>query len=470
MCLETTQLSSEVKPSVLNFQIALETNANLYSNDLTLVISTSMKPQNLEEKVVWYSLIGTYGFYLIGAQYIAIPALAWLLTLYLGKKLWNQTENTPTEEKVTIPFSIWIWVIFMLVMEVALIVAHIDFDLGIPKIITSTINWARAWPLMALFPLIGCLNIRPQLIYRAICIICLQSLILIPIFYIAYILHLPSTLYNSPLRLLGGNGAEYYSVVLYGFEEETNQTRLQLFAPWPPALGLIANIYFLLVCQEPNKKWRLIGMIGAVAMIMASFSRLSMLSIAIVPLLTWFLVNFFRPIVPIGTGVVSFFAAMFAPLLINFLDTFKEQFSKARASSSRLREILARMALERWSEAPLWGHGIVDPRGPAFTKHMPIGTHHTWFGILFEKGLVGLIALAVPLLWSFIDLLYKAHKNKTAKVGLSVLLVLFFFTFGERIEGLAYLYWPGLVIMGMAFKAKVQTHLSLEKNTELTSI
>jgi hypothetical protein len=358
----------------------------------------------------------------------------------------------------------------MLVMEVALIVAHIDFDLGIPKIITSTINWARAWPLMALFPFIGCLNIRPQLIYRAVCIICLQSLILIPIFYIAYILHLPNTLYTSPLRLLGGNGAEYYNVVLYGFEEETNQTRLQLFAPWPPALGLIANIYFLLACQESNKKWRLIGMIGSVAMMVASFSRLSMLSIAIVPLLTWLLVNFSRPIVPIGTGVVSFFAAMFAPLIINFLETFKEQFSKARASSSQLREVLGRLALERWSEAPLWGQGIVDPRGPAFTKFMPIGTHHTWFGILFEKGLVGLIALAIPLLWSFIDLLYKAYKNKTAKVGLSVLIVLFLFTFGERIEGLAYLYWPGLVIMGMAFKGEVQAPISLNRHTEATSL
>jgi hypothetical protein len=429
-----------------------------------------MKPQNLEEKVIWYSLIGTYAFYFLGVQYILMPALAWLLTLYLGNKLWNQTENTPPEEKVLIPFSIWLWIIFMLVMELALIIAHIDFDLGIPKIITSTINWARAWSLMALFPLIGCLNIRPQLIYRAICIICLQSLILIPIFYLAYILHLPNNLYTSPLRLLGGNGVEYYNVVLYGFEEETNQTRLQLFAPWPPALGLIANIYFLLVCQEPNKKWRFIGMIGSVAMIVASFSRLSMLSIVIVPLLTWLLVNFYRPIVPIGTGVVSFFAAIFAPLLINFLETFKEQFSKARASSSRLREVLGRLALKGWSESPLWGHGIVEPRGSAFTKHMPIGTHHTWFGVLFEKGLIGFIALAVPLLWSFIDLLYKAYKNKTAKVGLSVILVLFFFTFGERIEGLAYLYWPGLVIMGMAFKAEVQAPISLNRHTQATSI
>ena len=414
-----------------------------------------MKPQNLEEKVVWYSLIGTYVFYFLGAQYILVSVIAWLLTLYLGKKLWNQTENTPIEEKVTIPFSVWVWIISMLVMEVALIMAHIDFDLGVGKIITSSINWSRTWAYMALFPLIGCLNIRPQLLYRAVCIICLQSLIFILICYLAFTLHLPPNLYTSPLHLIGGNDVTLYKVALYGFEEETNENRLQLFAPWPPALGMVADVYFFLACQESNKKWRLIGIIGSIAMIIVPFSRLAMLCLATVPLLTWFLVNFTRPYIQITTGVVSFFVGIFAPLLFNFIQTFKEQFSNARPSSSRVRAILGRIALERWSEAPIWGHGIIEPRGPRIVGFMPIGTHHTWFGILFEKGLVGLIALAVPLVWSFIDLLYKAHKNPTAKIGLSVLLVIFLFTFGEKIEGIAYLYWPGLVLMGIAFKEKV---------------
>ncbi|MBW4602988.1 MAG: O-antigen ligase family protein [Calothrix sp. FI2-JRJ7] len=414
-----------------------------------------MKPENLEEKIVWYCLIGIYGFYFLGAQYILMSLVAWLLTLYLGKKLWNQTENTPTNEILIIPSTVWVWIISMLVMEVALFMAHVNFDLGVPKLITSSINWARTWAYMALFPLIGCLNIRPKLLYRGVCILCLQSIIIIPIFYLAFTLHLPPTLYTSPLRLIGGNGEELYNVVLYGFEEETYQTRLQLFTPWPPALGLVGCVYFFLACQESNKKWRFIGMVGSIAMIIASFSRLAMLCLVIVPLLTWFLVNFTQPKVQITTGVVGFFTGIFAPPLINFFQTFKEQFSKARASSSRLREVLGRVALERWKEAPIWGHGIVDPRGPAFTKHMPIGTHHTWFGLLFDKGLVGLFALAVPLLWSFVDLLYKSYKNPTARVALSVLIVLILFTFGERIEGLAYLYWPGLVIMGIAFKEKV---------------
>ncbi|MDM9379592.1 O-antigen ligase family protein [Chlorogloeopsis sp. ULAP01] len=414
-----------------------------------------MKPQNLEEKVVWYSLVGIYVFYFLGAQYVFMPLIAWFLVFYLGKKLWSQTENTPPDEKVTIPFTVWVWIVSMLVMEVALIIGHIDFNLGLAKIITSSINWARSWALMALYPLIGCLNIRPKLIYRAVCIICLQSLIFIPICYLAYTLRLPDLLYDSPLRLIGGNGELFYQVRLYGFEQETNQVRLSLFAPWAPGLGMVANIYFLLACQESNKKWRLIGMIASIAMILGSFSRLSLLCIVIVPLITLLLVNLARPGVQFAAGILSVFAGIFAPLIIGVLETFQEQFSKARASSSRVRETLARIALDRWSEAPIWGHGIIEPRGPRVVAFMPIGTHHTWFGILFEKGIVGLIALAFPLLWSFFDLLSKTYKNETAKTGLSILLVIFLFTFGEKIEGLSYIYWPGLVLMGIALKERV---------------
>jgi O-antigen ligase len=422
-----------------------------------------MKPQNFEEKVLWYSLIGTYVFYLLGAQYILISVIAWLLTLYLCKKLWYQTEDTPIEEKITIPFSIWVWIISMLAMEVALIIAHIELDLGVPKIITSSINWARTWAYLALFPLIGCLNIRPQLIYRGICIICLQSLIFIPICYLAFILHVPPNLYTSPLHLIGGNDITLYNVALYGFEEYTNQNRLQLFAPWPPALGMVADIYFFLACQESHQKWRLIGLIGSIAMILVPFSRLAILCLATVPAITWFLANFARPNVQIITGVASFFASIFAPVLLNFFEAFKDQFSNARPNSSRIRAILGRIALERWNEAPIWGHGIIEPKGPKIVVFMPIGTHHTWFGILFEKGLVGLIALAFPFIFSFIDLLSKAYKSTTAKTGLSIFLVIFLFTFGEKIEGIAYLYWPGLVLLGIAFKEKINDNFHENK-------
>jgi hypothetical protein len=60
--------------------------------------------------------------------------------------------------------------------------------------------------------------------------------------------------------------------------------------------------------------------------------------------------------------------------------------------------------------------------------------------------------LAVALLWSFIDLLLKAQTNEHAKVGLGVILVIIIFSFAENIESLTYLYWPGLLIVGIGFK------------------
>ncbi|NJN59266.1 MAG: O-antigen ligase family protein [Leptolyngbyaceae cyanobacterium SL_5_9] len=159
-----------------------------------------------------------------------------------------------------------------------------------------------------------------------------------------------------------------------------------------------------------------------------------------------------RPSVQILAGISSFAAGLFGPQLIGYARDFKDYFDSQRASSSNLRELLQRMALYQWQEAPIWGHGIKAPRGPAVTNFMPVGSHHTWLGLLYVHGIVGFIALALAMLYSFIELLIKAQKSKAAQTGLAVLLVLILFSLGENLETLAYLYWPGLLMLGIAFK------------------
>ncbi len=115
---------------------------------------------------------------------------------------------------------------------------------------------------------------------------------------------------------------------------------------------------------------------------------------------------------------------------------------------------LKRIAVYRWKvEAPLWGHGIVE-KGPHLVEGMPIGSHHTWAGLLFVKGAAGFAALALPMLASFVDLLIRAldSRRQLARVGLSIVIILFLYTFGENLEILVYLYWPGLVVMGLALQ------------------
>lgn len=410
----------------------------------------AIKPQNLPEKLIWYYIICTYPIYYLGGQYLLAPLLGYGLALHFFWQWLNQTALTPLEERITVPVTVWVWIVGMLVIELALIVGHLDFDLGTTKIISSSVNrWLRTWTLFPIFMLVGSLKIRPRIIYRAVCILCIQSIFVV---LIASIIRLPEVVYTSPLRIFGGG--EFYNVYIFGsLLDNGTEFRLVLFAPWAPALGLVANIYFFLARQEEDRKLRWLGMVGAVAMIVGSVSRLAIICLPLVWFLSWLLSNISRPLIQLLTGLVVFSGGFLGPAIVDTMLTAKEEISQSRPGSSQVRSILGRIALYRWqTEAFVWGHGTVDGRGPKVVGHMPIGTHHTWFSVLYSYGLVGCIALALPLVWSSIELVFKAQKSQTARVGLSIILVLAIFTLGEGIDGLTYIYWPGLIVLGIAFQ------------------
>ncbi len=411
----------------------------------------TLAPQNFAERVIWYSITRTYLFYLFGALYILAPVIGWVLVAHLGVKLWQQTPLTPAHERIVIPVGVWVWVIAMLMMEIALFVGHANYDLGIAKTIKSTIGWAKGWALIAVFPLIGCLPIRPELIYKASAIVCMHTLILMPFLVMAYLAGLPPDLYVSPLKAVGGPGPEYFTVTLYGINPD-GTPRWRLFTPWGPALGFVANFYFIFALQLKGTRWFYFGVIGSVLMCLVSKSRLALVCIAIVGLTTWALSRLTKIPILALFGTTSVLTGINAPTILQKLDDFNQKFKAARADSSRVRSALGRIAKDRWeNEAPIWGHGIVE-KGPHLVEFMMIGSHHTWYGLLFVKGIVGFISLATAMAYSFIELLIKAQHTPVCQVGVSIILILFLYTFGENLEILSYLYWPALVILGIALK------------------
>jgi hypothetical protein len=264
---------------------------------------------------------------------------------------------------------------------------------------------------------------------------------------------LPQVLYVSPLRAVGGPGNEFFDVPLYEIDGSTGDLRWRLFTPWGPALGFVGNVNFVLALQEKDKKWRWLGMAGAVIMCFVCKSRLAQVCIVIIPALTAILARMHRPLTLIGLGVTGYLGGIFSPAILLALEEFWEGFKSARAGSTRVRMALKRIAEHRWrTEAPIWGHGVVED-GPHIVEKMPIGSHHTWAGLLFVKGIVGFFALALPMGLSFVDLMFKSlnPRRPTAKTGLSMVMILFLYTFGENLEILVYLYWQGMVMMGIAF-------------------
>jgi hypothetical protein len=418
--------------------------------------TSDLKPENWPERLIWWSMIGTYPIWMIGGLYAVGSALGWLLLGCLLLMILAHKDHPEEFEEIAISPVIWLWAAGMLIMEVALIIGHADFNLHASMIIKSSIGWAKGWAALALYPLAGCLKIRSNIIFRAACIVGLHTLVIAPILLITPNLHLPQILFVSPLRVLGGPGNEFFDVALYEIDGSTGELRWRLFAPWGPALGFVGNINLMLSLQEQNRNWKIAGVAGAILMCLVCKSRLAQVCIIIIPVITYMITNLRRPITLIGLGLSSFFGGLLSPMLLATVSHFWDNFKGARASSTRVRFALRRMAVRRWEqEAPIWGHGVVEP-GPHLVEKMPIGSHHTWAGLLFVKGIVGFLALAVPMAATIVSMTWRAAHPRyhLGAVGFSMIATILLYTFAENLEILIYLYWPGMVMLGLALQEK----------------
>jgi hypothetical protein len=125
-----------------------------------------------------------------------------------------------------------------------------------------------------------------------------------------------------------------------------------------------------------------------------------------------------------------------------------------RESSSKVRDKLGELALEEWTESPIWGHGKMV-KGPPSVKGMPIGSHHTWIGLLFTQGFLGVLTFLIPSLitigWLVLSLKRPAIQLY-AKVTLTLFLIVLSGSFVDNIESMAYLYWTTLMMIGITLR------------------
>jgi hypothetical protein len=412
---------------------------------------TDIRPENPAEALVWKAMVWTWPFYFFGALYIVGPVLAWVigalagLSLYLGPAIRADLRATGTPPPV-----IWAWAAGMLAMLVTLWIGHLDWSLGTKLTIKSTIGWAKGWALLALFPLAGAvLPIRRAVLVRAHCVVGLWTLALAPVMLAAPYLGLPERIFTSPLKAVGGPGPEYFSVFLYTLDPSTWTPRWQFYAPWSPFAALLGVIMVLFALDEQNPRWRRIGIAAGMLMIFASKSRMGLVGLVACTVGPRMMPLLLRGWAWQAAAGLTASLAMFGPALARLADDAVRGFKGARADSTRVRETLQRIAHERWrDEAPWFGHGTVQP-GPHLVEYMPIGSHHTWFGLLFVKGLAGFFALLVPLVWQLLLAMQDAARGPRGRLPFGILMTIVLLSFGENLEIEAYMLWPGLIVLGI---------------------
>ena len=408
-------------------------------------------PENSEERLIFGAIVGAWGFYAIGSLYVVGPALAMLL---LGKILWRHyiAPVRPATKPFPVPAGVWVWIAAMSTMLLALLVAHAANELGAGQTLKSSIGWLKGWGLIALFPLAGaCLRIRPALVIRAMYWFALQTLLITPFLVAAALVHLPQKLFVSPLQIIGGPGPEFFSIYLYLIDPSNGSLRWEFIAPWAPAAGMLGDMVCLFAAFEQNRRYRYTGLFVGVMMAFMTKSRMAMLFLVLIPPVLWTLSRLSRPAMLFAGAAITTVTGIVANTVITAVQDAVAAFKGARADSTRVREALGRIAIDRWwDEAPVWGHGIVV-RGNHHVEFMPVGSHQTWFGLLYVKGAVGALALALAILWTLIEMLLLAQVSALGRLGLSVCLMLVFYSFGENLEILAYLAWPALLLLGCAF-------------------
>lgn len=405
-----------------------------------------------DERIIAWSITSTFIFYLVGALYLVAPVVGWMMIAVLINR-WTVTKPLDQQNSKWI---IIVWIASALLLELALVIGHIDFNLGIGKIIKSTIGWAKGWALLCVFIVLGfSLNIRYQYICRAACVVGLVAVCITPFLILSYLIGLPDHLYVSPLKVLGGAGDEFFTVILYEIDPSNGSPRWRFFAPWAPAVGLVANIYFLCAWFEKDLKWRAIGMLGNALMIIMAASRMGMIVMLMVPAAVWGLSRLTRPWVMITSALGLLILALFFDPITHTLLTLIDDIKGARADSTRVRAALGNIAVYRWeSEAYWFGHGVVET-GTHLVEFMPIGSHHNWYGLLFVKGMLGFLSFLIPFALTACVLLVKAQYQVSSRLALGMCLIVGFFSMSENVEALAYMTWPAWLLIGIGLRSAI---------------
>ena len=110
---------------------------------------------------------------------------------------------------------------------------------------------------------------------RAACVVGAQTLVVLPLTVLAFLVGAPQQLYVSPLQMIGGPGPEFFDVTLYGINPDNGLPRWRFFAPWAPAIGMVMCAYVLLAAHERDGRWRHAGRIGMLLAILMALDPVS---------------------------------------------------------------------------------------------------------------------------------------------------------------------------------------------------
>ncbi|MCB4825123.1 O-antigen ligase family protein [Roseicella aerolata] len=323
---------------------------------------------------------------------------------------------------------------------------------SLPRVLLSPMT--TGWMLIGLCIAVGGqAAIASAVVVRAICIQAGWILVFSGLSVVLFaVLGLERLEVPSPLALLLPSSLPivYQQLTMKFFQMDSfmggRVLRLTLFFPWATTLSLASAAALLIALRERDVFWRRTALAGGLLGTVLSQGRSAMVCVAAALLL--FALLRLSPRARFGLVVVVALALNLAVVLgfdpVAVAEDFYRAFTEARSGSSAARYIVYELTWRRVLDAPWLGHGWFSGPAARWLPTMPLGSHSTFYGVLYIGGILTFAVLCLAFATTVLSVAMRLQdRREDAIVALPVLLVIGVVANGETFQNMV----PSLLLL-----------------------
>ncbi len=422
---------------------------------------------SFSERVIYWTIVLTPLWWILGIQTLLYPIVVFFL-LVVGFDM-----NKLIKE--SLPICNWAW----LGMTLAALWTNI---LGLESIGFDILKTAAT--LFTLFKgyflICACMTlpfwhrIRLGVITRAISWMSSSYLVILTIQFLILFAVGPQKSFLPPLaRLIPGEKLSLmikFAVIQPFFGIPLPRT--DLYTADPPILGVCSLLCFFICLGETNRNLRKFSLLGSLAALLVSQSRLAWVCFPLV----WLIIYCFRSGLARQAylwviSLTSLFAAVLSLSVQDLIASPLSTFNSARADSSKDREYVVSATIDAWKESPWVGWGIMNKTvtwgNGAF--ELPLGTFSSYAKVLYIHGIFGFLIFIIALVSTLCSFWQPAiRKNLICQRAFGCLVALYLLLHATNLTWMAIYFWFFFIWLGAILSEEQQQKLNVTQWEQLS--
>jgi hypothetical protein len=409
-----------------------------------------LKLNSWTEKIVYWTLVLTPIWWLLGIQALFYPVVAICLLL--------KGLSIDKLARQSLPVAVWFWFAMSMVMLGTAFLGLASTGMEIGKLAGQVVAFMKGY-----FLIFACLALsfwkplRLCVVTRAVAWMAVGYLVACGILVVFILAGSPggssfTPLFASVIQV----DAQSLQVDLGGMDKFMGipMPRTRLYTADPPILGACALLALLVCLGETDKKLRTTAIVGCMVALLFSFSRLAWICLPVLFLLT----AAFRSgrlregLLWLGTAYFGF-CAVTSTAPGELFDVLIGGFTQLRPGSSTDRDLVVHRTLEAWQESPMLGWGIIQGSVRWYIYNIALGSFSTYAAVLYLHGIVGFgvfIATLVATAWAYWERAISG--DAFAGRALAGLLILYMLCAATPLSWMAHSLWFFFVWLGAVLK------------------